>query len=228
MLVFRASHLVLLFVLCFVQTAHASYVAGSFFDLAGKKNSAPSSSSSGSSSNSGGSQTGLRMAIGLSAGSGTTKDQQGAIASRAVNSIAIESHLGFKSRYFEPFVYGNYEYAQQATAAAIVSNTNLSGLGYIAGAGVALDFSVISLTAAYLFIGSFTPTQKTVTGQSTTYSSPLGYRFAIDWEIKSGMLLTASYRYADYSTFEQAGVKSDISSNKLSRNTAGLSLSWGF
>lgn len=221
-------NLIGLLFLAYSSAAHAGYVAGSFFDLAKRGKSNASSSSSAGASGPSNSQTGIRMAIGLSLGTGTTSNKLGTIASRAVNTAAIESHIGFKSRYFEPFVYGAYEFAQQATAAAIVSNTNLSGLGYLAGAGVALDFSVISLTATYLFVGSFKPSQSTANGQMTTYSNPIGYRFAIDGEIRPGLLLTASYRYADYTKFEQAGATSDISDNKLSRDVAGLSLSWGF
>lgn len=207
--------------------AHASRVVSSFY---GGKSGA-SSSSGGAPSDTAAptkSQTGIRMAIGLSLGSGSVKNRDGTIASRSLNSAAIESHIGFKSRYFEPFIYGEYEYAQQATAASTVSNTNLTGYGFLAGPGVAIDVAKFSLTAAYLLVGTFTQTQTVLSGQSAVYSNPTGYRFAIDYEIRSGLLLTASYRAADYSTYTQAGAASDISSNKLSRNTAGLSLSWGF
>ncbi len=204
--------------------AHANYIEGTFYGGRDKGTSSSSTSSGGGLL----SQSPFRVAIGLSLGSGTASNQQGTIASRTLNSAAVEGHIGFKSKYFEPFIYGNYEYAQQATNASIVGNTNLSGYGYLAGGGVALDLSLVSISAAYLFLGRFSPTQATASGQTSSYALPTGWRFAIDYEVHPGLLVTASYRISDFSRFEQAGVATDISTNKLSRNSAGLSLSWGF
>jgi hypothetical protein len=202
--------------------ARADYIEPSFFN--GRLDSPPRSAKSENII----SEIGLRGAIGLSLGSGTASNQSGSIASRALNSAAIESHLGFKSKYFEPFAYGVYEYAQQATAASVVSNTNLTGFGYLAGGGVAIDLAPFSLSATYLFLGQYAVSQSTSSGQALSYTQPTGYRFAIDYEIVSSLLLTASYRVSNFSSVTQSGSKADISNDKFTRTTAGLSLSWGF
>ena len=173
-------------------------------------------------------RNGLHGSLGINVSSGTMSNQTGSVASRALNSVSGTAQLGLKSAYLEPFLYGEYEYAQQATPASQVSNTNLSGSGYLAGAGLAFEVSGLRLSAAYIGFGKFTSTQATVNGQSSNYSDPSGFRFALDIGVGRSLLLIASYRTAQFRTFDQNTGSTDISANKLSYSKAGLGLAWGF
>jgi hypothetical protein len=137
--------------LLFVFTMMANATAGATYIPSSSSSSGTNSpAASGASANS---SAGFRMAIGVTAATGSTSNQSGSVASRGVNTLGLSSQLGFKSKYLEPFVYGEYDYAQQATPAAQVSNTNVSGSGYLAGAGIAIDIGSARLSGAYIALG---------------------------------------------------------------------------
>jgi hypothetical protein len=170
----------------------------------------------------------IDLTLGISGAGGTMKSSAGTIAARSLMMVTASARFGVRSGFMEPFIYADYGYNQQTTPAIAVANSNLSGLGYLAGGGFGISGRSWMISATYIPYGQYTTTQPTANGQSTSYSNPVGYLFMAEIAIHSGWSISAYYKTVDYSKLTVGGVESDITSDKLSHTATGATLEWSF
>ncbi|MBX9769216.1 MAG: hypothetical protein K2X47_18210 [Bdellovibrionales bacterium] len=123
----------------------------------------------------------FQLSFGTFVGQGSAGSQT--LTTRSMNSVNGYLLIGHKSGYITPFLIGSYGFSEQSTDSSRVSGTNISGSGLSAGAGLRLNLGSLFLSGAYLPIGAFTLSRKTVDGQKVSYGDPhdvlifIGYSF---------------------------------------------------
>jgi hypothetical protein len=108
--------------------------------------------------------------VGMQYGLGSMENFDGSVPSRSANTTSLFSSLGWRFWKVIPFALIEYRFISQSKAPDQVNNQNLSGDGYLMGAGLKYRHQRTSFALGYSFFGSYKLTKKTTDGATSTYS----------------------------------------------------------
>jgi hypothetical protein len=177
---------------------------------------------------SGGTNKNLYSTVALSAGIGTTvnKDKTIPQCDMVFGEFVLDG--GYKWGIIAPVGQAAFRYLGQTTEASKVNNINMAGWGYLAGAGFALEFSRLSFTAIYDFIGNYDLMKESSGGQKVSYLSPSGFHVNVKYFWNPKIQIVFGMSTIEYKERETAGVKTDISDNPVTQSLYGAGIGYRF
>jgi outer membrane protein assembly factor BamA len=123
----------------------------------------------------------------------------------------------------------SYSFVGQLTDSASVNATNMRGHGYKMGVGVGTDFGKIELQAGVNFLGSYSLSNNTSTGQSLSYSGYVGGVLSANYAILPWLAPGIVAEYGGYSKASAGGgASSDVNTLKAWSVGVGVTARYPF
>ena len=164
----------------------------------------------------------------LSGGAGATANSDKSIPNCSMAFSELSLDLGYKFSWVAPILQASYRYVGQTTDPDSVSNINMAGSGYTAGAGFALESTRLSFSAVYDFLGSYDLAKESSGGSKVTYTSASGFHVSVKYLWSGSWQLIASASQIKFKEKTAGSTKTDISSNPVTQDLYGIGIGYRF
>lgn len=164
----------------------------------------------------------------LNVTSGSMGNKDGTIPVRAMTTGAAGLNLGMRIGFFVPLLMAEYRYSAQSLDPSEVRNQNLSGSGYMAGAGLRFEIGSFMATFGYEFLGEYKLEKATTGGLDSNYSEGTGMLAWLSYRIDHKRNLYVCFHQSEFAKSKVGPTTTDITNNKLSETSYGLGLSYSF
>ena len=172
--------------------------------------------------------TGIGAQAGAYWGLGTMHDATGSINSRVMDTASFDGLVGYRFAGLLIGALGEYQLVGQLTDPVKVSNTNMRGNGWLAGAGLGYSLLFLDLSGGVFFLGKHSNTNADVYGNFVSFGNPLGLEFTAGFRILPGFSVDAKVSITRYGKLTGGTTDYDISENRLMVRDAALGVSFHY
>ncbi len=165
---------------------------------------------------------------GLSFGLGSMSSGADTIQGRTMDTLELHVFPGYKYMGFMLGPSFAYDFVGQLTDPASVKGQNLKGHGYTLGVDLQYQWTEFLFTGGIDFVGRYSQSLTTVSGQDSYYSSPFGFRLGVGYLFIPEISADASFTMTWYSNNNLGGKDVSISNDKLKRTNFAIGASYHF
>ncbi len=160
----------------------------------------------------------------LYAGSGPSRNDDGTISSRVMNSGGVAVRVGWRFGWFVPRLSYNYESIGQAGDPSSVNNQNIGGTLYYPALGFKISLGNMFLATDYQGPGTFMLARKSTADEASSFSGLMGYEASLGYSPSSSFAFYLLFSQRTFSSNVLGSTNRDISNNKLQQNFMGIGI----
>ena len=171
---------------------------------------------------------------GLSMGLGSMGNHSQAIPGRTMDTLALHVMPDYKISDLSLGLNFEYDLTGQTSDPVNSLNQNLKGHGWLLGVAGQYHFrdlwkvGDLIVSVGMDFLGTYSPSLNSLSGLSTSYTHPLGYRIGVGYPVCHEATIDLAFRQDWYGHFNNGPTTTNISTDRLEQTNWSLGATYHY